>query len=157
MSDSEFDALAALRHASEQARETLDVEREKLGDVSRVLREESTTVTAKDNSVSVTTDGGGELSNLTFNGTKYRSMPPVQLANTILETIQRARQESQRKLSAAMPDGAIPDVDTQSLASGSVSPQELLTQLVEPMLSDLDDMVTGSSSKPREGGNERHG
>ncbi len=44
--------------------------------------------------VSVTVDGRGEITELTFHGRAYRSLPPAELANMIVDTIRRARESA---------------------------------------------------------------
>ena len=71
----------------EAAMAALEQEQRKLAEIGEVRENETTTVQAKDRSLEMTFDGSGELSELKFNGTKYRNMAPAQLAHVIVETL----------------------------------------------------------------------
>ncbi|GAA3366784.1 YbaB/EbfC family nucleoid-associated protein [Saccharopolyspora gregorii] len=75
-------------------------EQRKLAEIGEVRQNETTTVQAKDRSLEMTFDGGGELSELKFNGTKYRNMAPAQLAHVIVETLQQGRAQAMAKMTA---------------------------------------------------------
>jgi DNA-binding protein YbaB len=71
----------------------------------RAAREEALKLTvaklSKDRSLTVTVGGQGELRNIQFHGTDYRTMPPAEVAAILVETINAARQEMVTKASAA--------------------------------------------------------
>jgi DNA-binding protein YbaB len=56
------------------------------------------TVRSKRRQVSVTVDARGEITELTFHGQSYRTMPPADLAKLIVETIQDAKQAAQEEV-----------------------------------------------------------
>lgn len=121
----------------DEAMSVLDRERGKLAELGKVW-EEQTTIRAKDHSLTMTFDGRGELLELTFNGTKYRSMAPTQLAHTIVETLQRGRAESMARVTEVMGDDAVGGLDIAGLASGKVDPLAMVNELIGPMMRGFD-------------------
>ncbi|WP_410586386.1 YbaB/EbfC family DNA-binding protein [Amycolatopsis sp. lyj-23] len=117
-----------------EALAALDREREKLGRLGVLWREGRTTVRAKDQSLSMTFDGRGELVELVFNESKYRKLAPAQLASVVVETLQRGKAESMAKMSEVMGTGGVSGLDYGAVASGAADPQELLESLIGPML-----------------------
>lgn len=111
----------------------LDKERRRLDDISKARQEETTTVQAKDHSLEMTFDGSGELTDLKFNGTKYRSMPPAQLASVIVQTLNDGRAQSMAKLTDLVSSDIMPGVDLAGIASGKVDPSSVLDQLISPL------------------------
>ena len=57
---------------------------------------------AKRRQLSVTVDGRGEILDLTFKGTSYRTMPPKELASLIVDTVQRAQRNARDALYTSM-------------------------------------------------------
>lgn len=118
----------------EEALATLEREREKIGRLSELWREGRTTIRAKDHSLSMTFDGRGELVDLTFNESKYRQLAPAQLANAVVETLQRGKAECMAKMSEVMGSGGLSGIDYGEVASGKADPQQVLESLIGPML-----------------------
>ena len=85
---------ADLQRMADDAMADLDRERAKLGELGK-LWDQNTTVHAKDRSLSMTVDGRGELLEVAFTGSKYKTMPPAQLAHVIVETLGRAASKVQ--------------------------------------------------------------
>ncbi|GAA4531756.1 YbaB/EbfC family nucleoid-associated protein [Amycolatopsis samaneae] len=123
--------------AVDQAWAKLEEEKEKLAELGKHWDEASTTIRAKDQSLEMTFDGRGELTELTFNPSKYREMPPAQLASVIIETLRKGRAESQQKMSELMGTPAIPGLDLDGLISGKVRPDEMINSMMGPMLETL--------------------
>lgn len=115
----------------------LDEERRRLAEISRIRREETTTVHAKDKSVSMTFDGSGELTELKFNGNKYRSMAPAELASLLIETVKLGRSRSMAKMTELMSSDSTPGIDIAGIASGKVDPSEVIDSLLNPMLDQI--------------------
>jgi hypothetical protein len=130
----------------EEALARLETERRKLGEMGRIWAEGRTTVRAKDQSLAMTFDGRGDLIELTFNGSKYRTVAPTELAQTILETLRRGRAQSLTKISEVMGTGEVPGLDVNGLMTGQADPQQMLDALIAPMLAGL-----GELSAPRTG------
>jgi hypothetical protein len=118
----------------EGAMAMLERERAKVGKLAELWRDGRTVVRAKDQSLSMTFDGRGELVELVFNESKYRLLAPAQLASVVVETLQRGKAESVAKMSELMGGGSTGGFDYQDLATGKVDPGQLLDSLISPML-----------------------
>lgn len=114
----------------------LAAEQRRMRDLDRTIAEETTTVRSKDRSLSMTFDGRGELTSMAFNGSKYRSMAPAELAHVIVETLQTGRAQATEKLNEQLGSASVPGVDIAGLASGRTSPSEVFESLLSPMLDD---------------------
>lgn len=147
--------LGGLRRAADDAMRLLAAEKTKFDEISRVWREESTTVTTRDKSLSMTFDGRGELVDLTFNGSKYRSMPPAQLASLIMETLRRGRAESLEKLLEVAPVPELPGLDFTGIVNGTADPKDVVDKLIEPMLDGLEGVLP-TERRERGTGKENH-
>jgi hypothetical protein len=123
--------------AMEDAWATLETEARKLSDLGKHWDEASTVVRAKDHSLEMTFDGRGELVDLVFNAAKYRALAPAQLAQVIIETLRRGREQAQQKMSELMGSPEVPGLDLNGLASGKVRPDEMLNSLIGPMFETL--------------------
>ncbi|MFD9888104.1 YbaB/EbfC family nucleoid-associated protein [Amycolatopsis sp. NPDC059027] len=123
--------------AVDEAWAKLEEEKQKLAELGKHWDEETTTVRAKDQSLEMKFDGRGELTDLTFNTSKYRSMAPAELASVIVETLRKGRAESQQKISELMGGPGIPGLDLDGLVSGKVRPDEMINSLMGPMLETL--------------------
>jgi hypothetical protein len=132
--DSAFDADKGI----ESALADLETERAKLGKLSELWREGRSTIRSKDQSLSMTFDGRGELLELVFNESKYRALAPKQLASIVLETMRRGREQSIEKMSELMGVTTVVGLDMTEVASGRADPQEMLDALISPMLKTLD-------------------
>jgi hypothetical protein len=114
----------------------LDHERRKLDDLSEVWKDEKTVVKAKDQSFSMTFDGRGDLTDISFNGTKYRNLAPAEFAHLLLTTLQAGRIAALEKMAEVM-SGSLPGVDLVGLATGKVNPREVLDGLIAPMMNEF--------------------
>jgi DNA-binding protein YbaB len=126
-------------HAMESAMAMFENESRKLADLGKHWDEASTTVRAKDHSLEMTFDGRGELVDLVFNSSKYRAMPPAQLAKVIIDTLRTGREQAQQKMNELMGVPDIPGLDLQGLANGRVRPDEMINSLIGPMFDTLND------------------
>jgi hypothetical protein len=117
---------------------TLEAERRKLGELGKLWEEGRTTVRAKDQAFSMTFDGHGELIELVFNTSKYRTLAPAQLASSLVETLQRGRAQSMEKVNEVMGRREVHGVDFANLAQGKADPLKMLDDLIAPMLEGLD-------------------
>ncbi|AUI60349.1 YbaB/EbfC family DNA-binding protein [Amycolatopsis sp. BJA-103] len=130
--------LNEMRRMKDEALAALERQRETAKETSRVWREETTTVTAEDRSMSMTFDGRGELTGITFTGSKYRSMAPAQLASVIVDMVRKGRAESTAKLTAHAP--AVPGLDLDGLINGTADPADVLDKILGPMLDGMDNL-----------------
>ncbi|KZB87974.1 YbaB/EbfC family nucleoid-associated protein [Amycolatopsis regifaucium] len=136
----------------EQALADLEREKQKLREVSKIWEESTTTVRAKDNSFLMTFDGRGELTDVSFQGSKYRSLPPAQLAHQIVEAVRQGRTEALAKVEKVMGTGSTTGLDFAGVAGGKVDPMEMMNSLLGPMLEGLDGLgmsVPDSSDKDK--------
>jgi DNA-binding protein YbaB len=72
---------------------TLRDQRDRIESAKADLASRTTSATSPDRMVTVTMDAQNSVVGLKFNTTKYRSMPPEQLATTLLDVLDRARRE----------------------------------------------------------------
>ncbi|SOD74981.1 YbaB/EbfC DNA-binding family protein [Jatrophihabitans sp. GAS493] len=72
-------------------------QRDTLRSLEKRLNEMTATAHAKNRMVTATVDRSGRLTELSFEGNRFRSMPPKELAATILTTIQNAQQDAMRQ------------------------------------------------------------
>ncbi|NBE80118.1 YbaB/EbfC family nucleoid-associated protein [Micromonospora rubida] len=86
--------LAEMRSALEQVQAASDRVRQQ-------VQQAKITVRDKERLLSVTVGGQGELQQLTFHGDAYRRLAPAELADLIVKTAGRARDDAQRKLMAS--------------------------------------------------------
>jgi hypothetical protein len=83
--------------------------RTKLSEAGAAAARISATVMAKDRSVEATVGPQGELTQLRFPTSLYRTMPPAQLASVLMTTIGAARAQAAEQLAAIYrPFGPIP-------------------------------------------------
>lgn len=116
----------------------LEQERARVGEVSRVWKEEQTTVVAKDRSFTMTFDGRGDLTDLSFHGTRYRSLAPTELAHLIVATLQSGRLQALERTAAIVQEGGGADgLDLVGLATGKVDPSEMIESLMGSMFAEM--------------------
>jgi DNA-binding protein YbaB len=151
--DWNFANFRSLDDASEAAMAALEREQRKLANLTKVIDEETVTVRAKDRSLAITLDGRGEVTNIAFNGTKYRTMAPAELAHLLVETIRTGRAQCAQKLTEAMGQPQLPGIDFSELASGKVNPMEVFDKLITPFLDEnfTDGIVGRRGKESREG------
>jgi YbaB/EbfC DNA-binding family len=126
-------------NSADEAWEAFEDEARKLSELGKHWAEASTTIRTKGNSLEMTFNGRGEPIDLVFNGSKYRQLAPAQLAQIIIETLQKGRAQAQQKMVELMGTPDIPGLDVNGLITGEVGPDELLNALVGPMLEGFDD------------------
>ncbi|MFE7426627.1 YbaB/EbfC family nucleoid-associated protein [Streptomyces sp. NPDC014735] len=89
--------------------------RAKLGEAASAAARVSATVMAKDRSVEATVGAHGELTNLRFPTSRYRTMAPAELANALMSAIGAARAQVASQLTELYrPFGPIPGMDPQA-------------------------------------------
>jgi hypothetical protein len=138
----------------EEAMAALEAEKSKLEKLGQLWQEERTTVRAKDHSLSMTFDGRGDLVELVFNESKYRSMAPAQLASVVLETLRKGRSQSLQKMTELMGTGSVHGMDMGALVSGKFDPMEMMDALISPIMEagGLGDSVVGRKPRRSDGG-----
>lgn len=122
----------------DEAFEQVDKERARVGEVSRVWKEETTTIVAKDRSFTMTFDGRGDLSDLSFHGTRYRSLAPTELAHLIVGTLRAGRLQALERTAALVQEGGgLEGFDLVGLATGKVDPSEMVEALMGSMFEEM--------------------
>lgn len=108
-------------------------EQAKLADFQRRLGEVGTVVESRNKLLTVTLDGNGELRDIKFTTTAYRSMAPAELSATILETLQKARSQNLRAVQELMDEaGVSDDLDVRDLTSGDADFSAVLGKTAKP-------------------------
>ena len=144
-----------VEEAHEAALSSLDREHQKLTEVTNMIDEESTTVRSKDRSVSMDFDGRGEVTAITFHGTKYRTMAPAELSHVLLETLRAGRAQCLQKVADAMGEDFLPGISFADLATGKMDAEDIFQKLVSPFLGDeAADGILGRSPKDTHGGGQ---
>lgn len=97
-----------LHERMEAALAGFSAQQEKLRALEKRVGDTSATAHGKNRMMSATVDHSGRLTALVFEGTRFRSMAPKELAAAIVETIQQAQRDAQAQGFAAarefMPD-----------------------------------------------------
>lgn len=122
-------------------------ERRKLAEFQNKVSETTTVVQSRDRMVSMTFTGRGELSKLTFNNTRYRSMAPAELAAVITDTLTTGRNEAMAKLGGLMDPDALPGIAFGDLARGNVDLNEVVNAVIGPVLASLPDNLLKPSER----------
>ncbi len=103
-------------------------QREEVAEMQRQLAETTATATSPKKAVKVTVGAQGEVTAIEFPTAAFRRMPPKELADTLLTTIQEARAKALEKtnevVSARLPEG----VTMPDLLQGKVDPTKLLPE-----------------------------
>ena len=84
--------------------------RDKQGEIAAALgklNEATATATSKDRMLQATVDGQGKLTELAFNGKRWREMAPKELGAKIVEVVAEAQEQAALKTSALM-GGLVP-------------------------------------------------
>jgi DNA-binding protein YbaB len=84
--------------------------RDKQGEIASALgklHEATATATSKDRVLTATVDGQGKLTELAFNGKRWREMAPKELGAKIVEVVAEAQEQAARKTSELM-GGLVP-------------------------------------------------
>ncbi|OZM78830.1 hypothetical protein [Pseudonocardia sp. MH-G8] len=124
-------------HGTDDPMARLDDERRRLDALGRVWQDETTTVRAKDNTFSMTFDGRGDLTEVAFHGSKYKTVAPTELGHRIVETLKQGRLESLEKMAATMNPDSVGGLDLVGIATGKVDPRKAINALMAPLLEGL--------------------
>ncbi|GAA0512535.1 hypothetical protein GCM10011581_02890 [Saccharopolyspora subtropica] len=104
-----------------------------LTEFQRKLATTTTTLNSANRMITVTLDGQGELKQVKFNTTAYRSMAPAELSAMVTDTLQRARAQSLETIQRLM-GNQLGEVDLTDLANGTADLGDVLGTLLEPVL-----------------------
>jgi DNA-binding protein YbaB len=106
---------------------------EKLKQAREMLEARRATVTSKDHMLSVTVNMRGEVTELKFHTTKYRSMAPAQLATVITQVLADARAQAADFAAATLQPLAPKTVDLRDIHSGNPSLDAALESVTADM------------------------
>jgi DNA-binding protein YbaB len=99
--------------AFEKAMAELAQTQERLRETRAQLAAKPTKVTSKDGMITMTLDGGGEVTEIKFNTAKFRRMAPAELGAALVDAFSRARAEGRARMIEAyrpfLPAGLDPD------------------------------------------------
>lgn len=126
----------------------IEEQQTKLADFQRKIAETTTVVDSRNKMLTVTLDGNGELRDLKFNTTGYRSMAAAELSAVILETLQKARGQSLETMQEVMDDaGVAGNVNVKDLTSEDADFSAVLGKVMEPSM-ELMREAGATSAKP---------
>lgn len=134
--------------ATEAAMRAFEREQRKLVELHQKMEESTTEVRSKDRSLSMTFDGRGDLIGVKFQGNKFRSMAPAELAHVIVETVQAGRAQFLESMRESMSDGGtvntVGGVDFSELLSGKADPTKILGSLLPSMFGEAGGFFDGA-------------
>ncbi|MEV6229741.1 YbaB/EbfC family nucleoid-associated protein [Saccharopolyspora shandongensis] len=81
----------------EAAMAELRAQQAKIRDAQEQTQKETTSATSKDRMITVTVDHQQRLTAVRFDGTRYRSLAPAELANRIVELVREAQEDAAGK------------------------------------------------------------
>src|SRR3954464_11285812 len=96
----------------------LDRHRESASRLHEGMEEVTGSARSKRRQVSVSVDARGDITELKFHGTAYRSLSPAELADIIVETIREAKQSAQATLAESLRDVLPADAEVAEIVSG---------------------------------------
>jgi DNA-binding protein YbaB len=85
------------------------------------LKETPTQVTSKDGLLTVTLNGGGQLTSVRFNSQKFRRMAPAELGMILVEAISRAQTESRDRVLHAYQRFLPPGFNARDVMNGEAN------------------------------------
>jgi hypothetical protein len=129
---------SALQEQLEASLAELTDTRNAIEEIRRTAAEASVTERSKNRLLSVTVGSRGELQKLAFAGEGYRTLAPPELAQLIVDTIERAQAKC-RQNSMAMLDQLLPAAARGPRLGGAGSFDELISQFVRRSGADLSD------------------
>ncbi|MFI0469574.1 YbaB/EbfC family nucleoid-associated protein [Saccharopolyspora sp. 5N102] len=81
----------------EAAMAELRAQQDKIREAQEQAQKETTSATSKDRMITVTVDHQQRLTAVKFDGTRYRSLAPAELANRIVELVREAQEDAAGK------------------------------------------------------------
>ncbi|MQS16216.1 YbaB/EbfC family nucleoid-associated protein [Streptomyces kaniharaensis] len=109
-------------------------QREEAAETRRRIAATTATATDPRQAVKVTVGAQGELTAVEFPTGAYRRMAPKELADLLVTTAARAREEALEMVAGVVSDGLPPGVTVGDLLQGRVDPAALLPE--DPALAD---------------------
>jgi DNA-binding protein YbaB len=100
--------FSPLHNEMTEAMRDLRAKQEQITTVFGTLQETTTSASTKDHSIKATVDGQGRLTELAFNGQRWREMAPKELGAKIVEVVADAQQQAATSVNELMA-GLVPD------------------------------------------------
>ena len=101
-------------------------QREGVGETVNRVKGITGTATAQRQTVKVTADGQGQVTAIEFPTGAYRRLPPKELADVLLTTIQQARANAMEQIDDIASEQLPPGVTFSGLIKGEVDPMQML-------------------------------
>lgn len=114
----------------DEALKELKREHGKVVEAQRRASRTNGVATSRDRAVSVTVDGRGEVVQVMFKGTRYRSMPAAELGQLVTDTIAAARRKVFKELEGVMGPMMPVGLDVRGALTGDVDLDGLLDNLI---------------------------
>lgn len=149
-----------LQERIEIAMAELEIQRAKIRDLEKSMATTTATAQSENRMVTATVDRAGKLTELRFEGKRYRTIAPAELASIVVETVQSAQsQVSQQAMAMASsllppgldvfgaglsPDGAARSAADTGGSTAKGSPASGQAGNVEPPPIDLDRMLSAA-------------
>jgi DNA-binding protein YbaB len=131
--------------------------REGIGKVQDGVSGTTANVRGKSRKVSATVDGSGKLLELRFHGQSYRSLAPTELAELVVETVNKAHEAAQRDMWKSIAGFLPPGLTAERVATGTIDWADALADsitlpaLVQEYLDQPAPGRTGGGAAPSEG------
>lgn len=100
-----------------------------LSEASASLESADAEAVSRDRMVSARVNARGEVAELRFHTSKYRTMAPAELSAAVLDVIGRAREEMERRVSEAFADLAPGSSEARAEVVNGGDPARLLAEL----------------------------
>jgi DNA-binding protein YbaB len=123
-------------------------EQRKLAEFQERMTSASSVVESPDKMVVATFDGRGELVQLKFTTTKYRTMAPAELAATLMDTLKRGRTAAFSKIDEMAGRDVLPGINFGELAAGKLDVNEVVGTLISSAI----DLPTIAAAVKKEAG-----
>jgi hypothetical protein len=111
---------APLHDQMEAALTDLRAQQDRIRDFGAAMAARTTTVASTNRMISVTVDSGGRLTNLSFEGNRYRALAPAELGALVVGTVAEAQEQANQAAMAAMAELLPEALDFSGLAGGEL-------------------------------------
>lgn len=114
---------------TEQALARLREDQEKIARASASLASETEEAVSKDRAISAKINAEGELVELKFRTSAYKSMAPAELSAAVMDVIKRAHGRMQARVVEAYAPFAPEGIDLETAREGGFDPAKMLADL----------------------------
>ena len=135
------DGGALFRGRIADALEEFEEQKRKLSAMQSEMATTTTTVRARDRLFTLTLDGRGEVTDIAFDGFRYRRLAPAELAKVIVETIATGRRQAMEKIGQMMGGDVLPGISFTDIANNTRPGADVLEAFLGSALDRLPDHV----------------